>query len=214
MKTVTAFVMFVSLAAFATAQDDAQKRYIEDGKQQKKADESRLADRLKMFADEEAAIKKSKADTSNSSPSFSSGTDKNGKKYVTFSYSHLKDKQEVLKKTQDNIKATKQKLEETKKADYITPKLNPLELTVGQVGIVTVSDNQPVQYDAFQVIDKDNVIIKFSGELHWLHADTTGMVDGKRYSLDQIIHVKGTKTYKAAVGTKTVLVLEGFTPKN
>ena len=214
MRTA-AFMLFVLLASFASAADaDVQKRYVEDGKKQKATDEVALVEKIKNDEASEAAIKKAKPNPAykGKNGSFSSGTDKTGKKTLTFDYYDPKDKEKALKNVQDRITANKDALEETKKAEYVTPKLNPQSLEVGQVGIVTVTGGNPVQYDVLQVIDKGNVIIKFGGSLHWLKTDTKGMVDGKRYALDMIVHVKGTKTYTATIGTKTVLELEEYKP--
>lgn len=184
-------------------------RLVEAGKKQRSTDIEALKALIASANRQLEAIKAAKpSSTVRGQPYFSS---KQGT--LTFNYAFKADKDAAEKKTRDRVTELEAKSAELQKAEWVNPKLDAPNLEVGQIGVVTVNREKPVMYEAVQVIDGENVVIKFSGRLHWLVAPTKGMVDGRSYSLDQIVEVKGTKTYKTAIGgTKTVLELEAYTP--
>lgn len=200
-------LLLLTPVAASAADDPVYTRLVEDGKKQRRSDLSLAEGRLRVAKLQLDAVKAAKPTKGTMSPSFSGPKEK-----PVFTYYWPKDKEATLKQVQERISELEARVANLQKAEWVPLRLDPINLDVGQVGVITAAFDKPVQYEAFQVIDADTVIVRFSNRLHWLKIPTKNMIDGRVYSLDQIVHVKGTRTYQTTSGTRTVLELETYTP--
>lgn len=67
-----------------------------------------------------------------------------------------------------------------------------------------------IQFDVFQVIDADTVLVKHGGETVALFTSTSGMADGRTYSLDGLFDTEGTRSYKAVLGNQRTVAAYSY----
>lgn len=212
MRTLAVPFLFPVLFVATAQADDATDRFKEQGKRQREADIKTLKADIEKAKAQAADAKKAviiKGESTSVSINPSTGKQ-------TYTFGSTKDRDDFVKKQGAKVSALDAKLKATEKAEYVTPRHPADEMKAGQVGQfvypdnVTPSGGQPLQGEVFQVIDGGNMLVKTFNLTVWVQEPTTGLTDGAKVSLDGLYEVTGTKTYKAAVGTKTVFVLKPY----
>ena len=206
MLRATCFALCLCGATVAVADDVARERLIEQGRADR---DKQIASQEYQMACEEAkqdAIKKAKPKKGASGTLDVQQRGQGEVPIYTFYCAKAAQKEEELKKVRTRMKEIEARIEQLKSVEWITPKVRCNELQVGQVGVITFDGSNPVHGKVIQVIDADNAIIEWSSTHHWVKMPTAGMVDGKRYAMDRVMHVAGTKQYTTILGARRTLL--------
>lgn len=105
--------------------------------------------------------------------------------------------------SEENIERLQGELKRLRDGAFKWPRM-PDDLRVGAMGQVTYN------FIAQQVIGPDVLLCTLGDEFVFVEGiNTTGMTNGNRFSIDDLMTVKGTRTYRTVLGaSKTVFVLE------
>jgi hypothetical protein len=97
----------------------------------------------------------------------------------------------------------------------VWPPMNTHELAVGSIGPFPQLSFRPgANAKLIQVVDPDNAIIRLGGSDFsektntWAKLSTAGLVDDQFVALEGVWEVTGTKTYRTALGSRTIFVVE------
>jgi flagellar motility protein MotE (MotC chaperone) len=192
MLRATCFALCLCGATVAVADDVARERLIEQGRADR---DKQIASQEYQMACEEAkqdAIKKAKPKKGASGTLDVQQRGQGEVPIYTFYCAKAAQKEEELKKVRTRMKEIEARIEQLKSVEWITPKVRCNELQVGQVGVIT--------------FDGSNPVIEWSSTHHWVKMPTAGMADGKRYAMDRVMHVAGTKQYTTILGARRTLL--------
>ena len=102
-----------------------------------------------------------------------------------------------------------------------TPKIWVHNIKVGRFGTlvdpsVYLGPGRSVShwFNVFNIVNENEMLVQMYDQNVWVRGiPTTGLVDGKRVSLDRVFEVTGMKRYPTAIGgSTTVFVIEPFEP--